>query len=199
MRIELPTGLTFPTIQAGLDAEQLDGLNSWLTSKGMPTVSVGDANPFFLELMNFPAGGAPFDKSAAMNGLTKCGPITNTGHFKTLYLDLITEIKGDIYDFPVFFEFTDESDLDNEVPATFPNRTYQEVDPDDAEQTIEQTHTWRTWESTHAITELGGKWYKSSETSQEAIPVSAWIESGLTYKTVGEYRDLQSENSPVDP
>ena len=53
-----------------MDADQLAGMNAWLTAAGMSTVSVGDSNPLILRLNDFDLGGAAFRRTESMNG---CG------------------------------------------------------------------------------------------------------------------------------
>ena len=188
----VPTGLTFSDIRPGLKASTLTELNKYLTSVNQPTVVEGDANPLVLKLNDFDLGGAAFTRGDAMADLATCGPIERMQHLPLPYVSLIVSVGGDLLGFPVFFEFANESDLDAYIPATFPERTYSELsDPADPDSDpVERTHTWLTWQPTHAPKQYGGKWYKSSETSAEAIPASCWVSAGLTVKTVTEYQTI---------
>lgn len=201
MRIEVPTGFTFSDIRSGVE-DHLPAFNAWLAKRGIPTVVVGSQNPMVLALNDFDMGGASWHRGAEMSDMAVCGPISNISHFPLTYVDLVTDISGDVYQMPVFFEFSNESDLDDDVPVNFPDRTWQDgsVDPDNPVETV---HTWRTWSPSHAPVELGRKWYKSSETALEAIPASCWIEESkasidpLVVKTVNEYREIQAANAGV--
>lgn len=199
MYVKVPTGFTFSDIRAGVE-DYLPAFNSWLTSKGISTVVVGSQNPMVLALNDFDMGGASWVRGTDMADLAVCGPISNISHFPMYYVELITGINGDVEQMPVFFEFSNESDLDAEVPSGFPDRTYDTNNDPEGDPDI-QVHTWRTWSPSHEIVELGGKWYKSSETAQEAIPASCWIDEStaevdpLVVKTVSEYRKIQAENS----
>ena len=201
MRIEIPTGFTFSDIRAGLPSGSLTAFNTWLKAAGViPSNGSGDlvegsSNPLILKLDDFDLGGASFDRGSSMSDMAVCSGISNLDHFPTSYVNLICGIGGNVYGLPVFFEFDNASDLDADVPSSFPNRTW--VDDSDEDNPVTVAHTWNTWEPTHAPVEYGGKWYKSSETSQEAIPASKWINESLAYKTVSEYREIVASNSGV--
>lgn len=198
MYIEIPTGFTFSDLRTGVEP-WLTTFNLWLTKNGLPGTAVGAQNPLILKLNDFDLGGAHWVRSESMSDPARCQGIQNISHFPLTYVDLVVGIGGDIFEMPVFFEFDSEDDLDDEVPAKFPDRTYTELaDPEDPESGVTKTHTWRTWYPRHEPKEHGGKWYKSSETNEKAIPASCWADErasgALTVKTVAEYREISNKS-----
>lgn len=194
MQIQIPNWATRAIIPDDIPADDLAKLNTQL---GTSLVGNGsEPNPVAPLLDDFVYGGGYFNRTENPGDLATSVEVANNGLIELTTIGLIVAVRGDVFRYVAFFEFAQDSDLDADVPATFPGRTYTELtDPNDPDSGVERTHTWRTWEPNHQIAEYGGKFYKSSETSQAAMPASYWIGAGLTVKTVAEYRKIQAANA----
>lgn len=192
--LKLPTGLTFSDIREGLPSQSLPALNEFLAAIGQPAVSVGDNNPLVLRLNDFDMGGAAFLRGNAMDDPAFCGPIANIAHIPGFYIELMVEVGGDLLSYPCDFEITDPA---AEVPATFPNRTFEQPDDlnDPESSTTTVVHTWQTWgaETRPDLLpeQIDGKWYRSNKNPYQSdngfytgvgIPLDAsvWVAAGLS-------------------
>lgn len=97
---------------------------------------------------------------------------------------------GDLEGLPLWYEV---ADLDAEVPASLPNRTY--LDSDEAEQ----VHTWNTYYAGQwSPVEHDGKWYPPAQDVWDGgrlHDLSVVLGSGLTHKTLAEYQAISSDSS----
>jgi hypothetical protein len=189
-KIQLPTWATRAVIEDDTPADGLAKLNA-----ALGTSLTGDgteANPVSGLLLDFVAGGGQFSRTEAPEGLAVSGEIANGGLIKLSVVDLIVAVGGDVFGYPVFFEFANASDLDADIPDTFPGPTYKVYADDDDTVGTDTNHTWNTWQPRHAPVGIGDKWYKSSETTQAAIPASCWVGAGLTVKSIKEYKQAQA-------
>lgn len=192
--LKLPTGLTFSDIREGLPPQSLPALNTFLAAIGKPAVAVGDDNPLVLRLNDFDMGGAAFVRGSAMSDPAYCGPIGNIAHIPDFYIQLMVGVVGDLLSYPCDFELADPT---AEIPATFPNRTFEQLDdPSDPESTTTTVvHTWQTWgaETRPDLLpeQIDGKWYRSNKNPYYSdngffkgvgIPLNAsvWVPAGLS-------------------
>jgi hypothetical protein len=101
---------------------------------------------------------------------------------------LLVSVGCEVEGYLTYFEI---DDLDAEVPAEFPNRTFTEfADPDDPESGVEKVHTWATWGQREGGSEWlyqrNGKHYRSSNNRLHAgnpgqpINASNWVSATLT-------------------
>lgn len=193
----IPSMLSLST----LSAEAVATINAVHTALGRPTVTEADQNPYIMALNDLDMGGAPFTRDYEP-GMAICGPIENLAYLGLDYVTLIVTFGGEIEALPVFFELT-EAELDQPVPAAFPERTY--VDAEAQEGAQEQEHTWRTWGvsgASHAPVEYGGKWYRSVNYGASGTPLRAsqWVgyrNGGGIVKTLAEYQAIQAANAPA--
>lgn len=196
----IPSALTLNR----LTAETAAIINAVHTALSLPTVSVGQTNPYYLDMNDLDMGGAPFTRDA-VPGLAVCGPIENMSYMTVPYVNLIVAFgtvasqmlgiaAGDVEGLPVWFEL---DTLDGEVPETFPERTYQE-----GGQTL--VHTWETWGvfgESHKPVQLGGKWYRSANYGQSGdfLLASQWVNRVSSVKTKAEFLAIQAANAPSFP
>lgn len=186
---------------SSLSAEAVALINAVHTVIGKPLVTEAGQNPYVMALNDLDMGGAPFTRDAEVrNGLSMavCGPIENLSYLPLPYVQLLVAFYGDVEALPVWFEL---DDLTDEVPASFPNRTYTTGPIDNP---IEHVHTWATWGvfgASHAPIQYGDKWYRSTcvGESGQMLDASQYINSGLTIKTKAEYLAIVAENSPQLP
>lgn len=189
--LALPTGLTFSDIREGIPPQAIPTLNAVFQT----ALETGSDNPVVLRLNDFDMGGAAFLRGAGMSDLAYCGPIENISHIPETYLQLMVGVGGDLLGYPVWFEIPDPT---ADIPATFPNRTYEElVDPEDPEAgTTTTVHTWETWGASTRPDllpqEINGTWYRSNKCPYFSehkyakgvgmpLPASSWVASGLTF------------------
>lgn len=101
---------------------------------------------------------------------------------------------------PVWFKLT-EAQLDEEVPAEFPSRTYT-TGP--INNQVEHVHTWRDWGvvgESHVPVELGDHWYRSSAYGQsgnhlEIAEWMMWYFAGNPVLSATEFNAVQTANAP---
>lgn len=178
---------------SSLSAEAVAVINAVHTAIGRPLVTEADQNPYVMALNDLDMGGAPFTRDA-QPGMAVCGPIENMSYLPLPYVQLIVAFGGDIEALLVWFEL---DDLTDEVPASFPNRTYESGT---IEAPATSVHTWTTWgvagNGSHAPRQIGDKWYRSTcvGESGQMLDASEYINSGMTIKTKAEYLAIVAGN-----
>lgn len=182
--LSIPNWASFHKIPVGTPPEGLAAINAALGT----TLAVGDINPVWPDLQDIALGGGSFIRPGPLAAIANSSPIENTSFLKPQQAQLAVAVGGEVTGMEVYFEL---DNLDAEVPATFPNRTYivppepvpepepvppeldEEGNPIEPEPTPEPepvepvvgVHTWATWGrdgESHAPVQIGDKWYKSS-------------------------------------
>lgn len=180
--LKIPTWATFSRIPAETPESGLAAINYALQL----SLSVGDLNPAWADLQDISLGGGSFTRGLELTDIANSSPIENTAFLTIQQIQLVVAVGGDVSGLQVFFEL---DDLDDEVPESFPNRTYMSNDEDP----VEVVHTWNTWGTngeSHAAIKIGDKWYKSNSDGNnlgQPLDANKWAFSALTIKTVNEY------------
>ena len=189
--IKIPTWATLSRFPVGTPEDKLAILSNVLQTD----LQVGSFNPVWYDLQDLDLGGGPLTRSSNILGLAQVTPISNTSMITINHAQLAVIIGGDIEGMEVYFEL---DSLENEVPETFTNRIITNTDLSDPENPVITTsvHTWETWGrngDSHAPKQIENKWYKSNSDANNSgipLPASLWVFSGLTIKTVLEYKAL---------
>lgn len=185
--LHIPTWATFNKIPAEAPPGGLAAINA---ATGTP-ISVGDPNPVWSDLQDISLGGGWFLRPHAMGEIARSSPIENTSFLEPRQAQLAVAVGGEVTGMDVYFEL---DNLDEEVPASFANRTYLVPGGGEPQEVV---HTWATWGcegGNHAPVQIGDKWYKSSSDARDLgrpIPASQWAFAGLTVKTVAEFVALR--------
>lgn len=188
LNIKIPTWATLFKIPVGTPVQGLAALNQALGT----SLSVGDPNPVWYDLQDLDLGGGPLTRGENLEDLAEVIPITNASFITVQHAQLAVVVGGEIEGMEVWFEL-DPLDMTDEVPATFSNRTYPNPENLEGDQLV---HTWETWGrngNSHAPVQIGEKWYKSNADANnlgQPMPASLWVFSGLTIKTLKEYKTI---------
>lgn len=184
--LSIPTWATFNKIPVGTPPTGLGALNYALSL----SLVEGDDNPVWPDLQDLDLGGGPLTRGSLLTDLAQVTPIENTSFIGVSNAQLAVAVGGEITGMEVYFEL---DDLGDDVPESFPNRSYADPESVDPENPTMIVHTWATWGSagdSHAPELIGDKWYKSSADAAnlgQPIPASCWVSAGLTVKTVAEF------------
>jgi hypothetical protein len=148
----------------------------------------GDPNPLFQICDAIAREGGDVSVGSGPFEIASIGKVQRAEWLEAAYGQVLVMTGGDAEDLVVYFEI---DDLTDEVPATFPNRTYTELsDPEDPESGVEVIHTWATWGQNSGgsewLYERNGKHYRSSNNRLHSgnpgkpINASAWVMASLT-------------------
>ena len=180
--IWIPSALTLST----LTAETAATINAVHTAINQATGSsmktdyqVGQLHEYYFVLNDLDMGGAPFTRDA-LPGMAVCGPIANLAYMPLSYVALIVAFGGDVEGLPVFFEI---DDVEAECPFS----------------TANPKETWKTWGTfgeSHKPTNIGEKWYRSSDVgaSGQKMDASQWV----GYMQVGGVLLTQAQYAALD-
>lgn len=197
----LPTWTTFNKIPADAPADGLAALNFALGLTGTDNeLVIASENPVWKDLQDLDLGGGPLTRGGSAEAMAQVTPISNASFLTVDQCGLAVAVGGDVQGFPCFVEIP-VANLGDEVPATFPNRSYTVLaDPDDPDSGVETVHTWETWEPHHKLSvEILGNKYKALATSVKYLDASQWVGQGLSVKTEPEYKKLMADNpAPVE-
>lgn len=181
--IHLPVELTEPTLTQ--DAAAL--INAVHSLINQPTVTAGTRNPYYDVIAQIGiANGASIDRSESQ---AACGPIANTNRIPLSLVDLVIGVGGEVEGLQVYFELPN-------VNAICPLG--------------DGVETWATWGTfdhgngvvSHAPTQYGTKWYRSSEVGQSGtrLLASVWSQfSRGNVISVSQFQAIQAENQPSVP
>lgn len=155
----------------------------------LPGSMGGDDTMFGLTLVTATRGIFVEDfgsNQVAVKGLTDYSLLSKTK------VGLLLSKGCDVFGYDAFFELTEEQ-LDEPVPASFPNRTVSTRDPQDPQaEPVVTVKTWAEWGD--PATEIDGKWYKSNQDRDNLgiqLPASLWMNAGVPVLDPIEWRALR--------
>lgn len=204
----LPSVLTFNKLTSQTAAI----VNAVHSALGLPLVTVGQVNPYYLDLNDLDLGGAPFTRDA-LPGMAYCGPFSNLSYLTIQYVSLIVafgqvahqmddKLFSDVEGLPVWFEITD---ISAQVPEGLPDRTYQSGSPQNPTTSI---HTWETWGvygDSHKPQLIGTKYYRTNciGAAGNKLNASVWVPlnntGALKVLNQSQYQAIVDANQPQLP
>ena len=195
--VKIPKGCLKAQL-GNVSAATLAKINAWLTSRGKPTIAVGDDNPLFTKLLEYGLEGVEWKiPNGPATTLATSGPYYEEDFWSEAEVKFLVDLEGDVTGWPCWFPIP-AANLNDPVPAEFPNRTW--VGATDPENPVVVDHTWTTWYDGmpgHDPVELpagSGTYYCSAaDTWNQGRPIDAsvWRAAGLNPITASEYIALQ--------
>lgn len=198
--IKVPTWVTFNKIPYGTPSQGLAVLNAALgtslVAASAPGAPDGSSNPMWPDLQDLDLGGGHLRyRGNTMDELAEFVGIENTSFLTIPYIQLAVAIGGEVENYGVMLELP--ANLDAEVPASFPNRSYATIDDSDPENPVESTvvHTYATYFPEQLRKEVEGTVYVPAQAyagrlTGDTFKASEWVASGLTVLTRSQFQAI---------
>jgi hypothetical protein len=146
----------------------------------------GDPNPLFQVIDAAKREGGNVELGNSTLDVATISGIKRDEWKRPIYAKLAVMTGGDVSNMQCFVAIP-ESDLDNEVPETFPKRTY--TDPDDqSENPSTLVHTWRTWRPVKVIEEVG---YIELSDGSNYLKASEWANTPIWVNVISRVQYTQ--------